>query len=69
MRWRFAPMPAMATEPPQRIGLRWVEVYPLVDRLCPDTEDWLDLVQQLEVMEAAVLSPDYRPFIDDDDTP
>ena len=32
------------------------EVYlPLVDRLCPDRDDWLELVQHLEIMEAAVL--------------
>lgn len=53
---------------PQRIGLRWAEVYPLVDRLCPERDAWLDLVQQLEIMEAAVLNPAYRPFIDDDGT-
>ena len=60
-------MPAMASEPPQRLGLRWEAIYPLVDRLGPDRDDWLELVQHLEIMEAAVLSPTYQPYAADDD--
>jgi hypothetical protein len=60
-RWRYSPGSFMGGVP-QRLGLRWVEVYPLLDRLHHKRDDWLDLVGQLEVMEAAVLNPDYQPF-------
>lgn len=49
---------------PHRLGLRWEAIYPLIDRLCPERDDWLDLVQQLEVMEAAAMNPAYQPFVE-----
>lgn len=57
-------MPAMATEPPARLALRWEAIYPLLDRLFPEREDWLDITHQLEVMEAAALNPAYNPLAD-----
>jgi len=38
---------------PSPTGLRWNEVYPLMDRMGLDDEAWSDLAQDLEVMEAA----------------
>ena len=45
-----------------RLGLRWGEIYPLADKEAPRRDEWRELVQQLEVMEAAALNPDYSPM-------
>ena len=48
-RWDFWPMPAMASEPPAAARPAVGSHLPLVDRLCPDRDDWLELVQHLEI--------------------
>lgn len=55
-RWHLAPLST------QRIGLRWAEVYPLIDRAAPRRADWCELAQQLEVMETAALDAQWQPF-------
>ena len=48
-RWHY---PAMGGAP---LGLRWAEVYPIMDRMSLDEEAWNDLAEDAEVMEAAAL--------------
>ena len=56
-RWHIAEMAG------QRIGLRWADVYPLLDRVCPEPADWDRTAQELELMESAVLDPSYNPHL------
>ena len=37
-------------------GIRWEAVYPLMDRLGLEPEQWDELLQDLEVMESAALT-------------
>lgn len=48
-RWRIPPMGGVP------IGLEWVSLYPLIDRLGLGDEAWNDLHDALMVMEAAAL--------------
>lgn len=48
-RWHY---PAMGGAP---LGLRWAEVYPIMDRMNIDDEAWGSLAEDVEVMEHAAL--------------
>lgn len=48
-RWHY---PAMGGAP---LGLRWAEVYPIIERMHLDDEAWSALAEDLEVMEAAAI--------------
>ena len=49
-RWKFPPVGGSP------LGLDWVSIYPLMDRLGLDDEDWNDLHESLMVMETEAVS-------------
>ena len=42
------------------VGLRYEAIYPLMDRMNLSTEEWDDLLADLEVMERAALAEIHR---------
>ncbi len=39
----------------QLLGLDYSAVYPLLDRRCPDADDWNEMFEDIRAMESAAL--------------